>query len=102
MVTFRYSILNTACDEGVVVDFGSLVVGILPEYTVSVPADICSYLFIHVEQAMVGLEQRGSLKGVLKLSSAQQAAILGSPFLKIGCSALSENRASVRCLVFGT
>lgn len=51
---------------------------------------------------LVGLEQRGSLKGVLKLSSAQQAAILGSPFLKIGCSALSENRASVRCLVFGT
>lgn len=49
MVTFRYSILNAACDEGVVVDFGSLVVGILPEYTVSVPADICSYLFIHVE-----------------------------------------------------
>lgn len=51
---------------------------------------------------MVGLEQQGSLKGVLKLSSAQQAAILGSPFLKIGCSTLSENRASVRCLVFGT
>lgn len=30
-------------------DFGSLVVVILPEYTVSVPADIQSYLFMHVE-----------------------------------------------------
>lgn len=84
------------------VDFGSLVVGILPEYTVSVPADIHLYLFIHTEQAMVDFEQWGSLKDVLKLSSAQQAAILGSPFLKIGCFALSENRASVRCVVFGT
>lgn len=60
------------------------------------------HIFLYMLNRLVGLEQRGSLKGVLKLSSAQQAAILGSPFLKIGCSALSENRASVRCLVFGT
>lgn len=51
---------------------------------------------------MVDFDQPGSMKRVLKMSSAEQAAVPGSWFFKKWVFLLSDNRASLRSFVFGT